>query len=130
MSSGDTIPNCLMSSGDRVPGTPYLTAWANSGKSGKELALRLMAIRQARLKPLALSVSGRKRMFNEKGVRNRTTAFLHQCARNGFLTLIRPQSSRACQCALLFTGAAGVAEKLYTASTAFKVACPNYGLAP
>ncbi len=26
--------------------------------------------------------------------------------------------------------AAGVAAKLYTASTAFKVACPNYGLAP
>ena len=26
-----------------VPGTPYLTAWANSGKSGRELALRLMA---------------------------------------------------------------------------------------
>ena len=55
-----------------VPGTPYLTAWANSGKSGKELALRLMAIRQARLEPLALIVSGRERMFNagEKGVRN------------------------------------------------------------
>src|SRR5271166_5630928 len=28
-----------------VPGTPYLTAWANSGKSGREQALRLMAIR-------------------------------------------------------------------------------------
>ena len=26
-----------------VPGTPLLTAWANSGKSGRELALRLMA---------------------------------------------------------------------------------------
>jgi len=45
-----------------VPGTPYLTAWANSGKSGRERALRLMAIRQARLEPLALSVSGRERM--------------------------------------------------------------------
>src|SRR5208337_4999252 len=64
MSSGDTIPNCLMSSGDRVPGKPYLTAWANSGNSGRELALRLMAIRQARLEPLALSVYGRERMFN------------------------------------------------------------------
>jgi hypothetical protein len=55
-SSGDTIRNCF-----RVPGTPYLTAWANSGKSGRarrERALRLMAIRQARLEPLALSASG------------------------------------------------------------------------
>src|SRR5271157_2402731 len=59
MSSRDTIPNCF-----GVPGTPYLTAWANSGKSGSEQALRLMAIRQARLEPLALSVSGRERMFN------------------------------------------------------------------
>src|SRR5271165_4334917 len=35
-----------------VPGTPYLTACANSGKSGRasrEQALRRMAIRQARL---------------------------------------------------------------------------------
>src|SRR5271157_150731 len=47
-----------------VPGTPYLIAWANSGKSGREQPLRLMAIRQARLEPLALSVSGRDRMFN------------------------------------------------------------------
>ena len=47
-----------------VPGTPYLTAWANSGKSGRELALRLMATRQARLEALALSASGRERMFN------------------------------------------------------------------
>ena len=30
-SSGDTIPNCL-----GVSGTPYLTAWANSGKSRRE----------------------------------------------------------------------------------------------
>jgi len=30
-----------------VPGTPYLTAWTNSGKSGREQALRLLAIRQA-----------------------------------------------------------------------------------
>jgi hypothetical protein len=28
-----------------VPGTPYLTAWANSGKSRREQELRLMAIR-------------------------------------------------------------------------------------
>jgi phosphohistidine phosphatase SixA len=58
-------PGCQSSGG--VPGTPYLSAWANSGKSGRasrEQALRLMAIRQARLEPLALSVSGRKRMFN------------------------------------------------------------------
>ena len=47
-----------------VPGTPYLTAWANSGKSGREQALRLMAIRRARLELLALSASGRERMFN------------------------------------------------------------------
>ena len=33
-------------------------------------------------------------------------------------------------CRSLFTGAAGVAEQLHTASTAFKVACLNYGLAP
>ena len=32
-----------------VPGTPYITAWANSGKSRRKRALRLMAIRQARL---------------------------------------------------------------------------------
>ena len=44
--------------------TPYLTAWANSGKSRREQALRLLAIRQTRLEPLALSVSGRERMFN------------------------------------------------------------------
>ena len=43
-----------------VPRTPYLTAWANSGKSGRERALRLMAIRQARLGPLASSASGRE----------------------------------------------------------------------
>ncbi len=45
--------------------TPYLTAWANSGKSGRasrEQALRRMAIRQARLEPLALSASGHERM--------------------------------------------------------------------
>jgi hypothetical protein len=48
-----------------VPETPYLTAWANSGKSGRKLALRLMAIPQARLEPLALSASGRERMFND-----------------------------------------------------------------
>ena len=46
-----------------VPGTPYLTGGANSGKSGRarrEEALRLMAIRQARLEPLALSASGHR----------------------------------------------------------------------
>src|SRR5271157_6294916 len=50
-----------------VPGTPYLTAWANSGKSGRatrEQALRLMGIRQARLEPLALRASGHERMAN------------------------------------------------------------------
>ena len=56
LSSGDTIPNCL------VPGTPYLTAWANSGKSRRERASRLMAIRQTRLERLALSASGHERM--------------------------------------------------------------------
>jgi len=48
-----------------VPGTPYLTAWANSGKSGRasrEQALHRMAIRQARLERLALSASGHERM--------------------------------------------------------------------
>ena len=50
-----------------VPGTPHLTAWANSGKSGRasgEQALRRMAIRQARLERLALSASGHERMVN------------------------------------------------------------------
>ena len=50
---------------DGVPGTPYLTAWANSGKSGRasrEQALRRMAIRQARLERLALSASGHESM--------------------------------------------------------------------
>ena len=50
-----------------VPGTPNLTAWANSGKSGRatrEQALRLMGIRQARLEPLAWSASGRERMVS------------------------------------------------------------------
>src|SRR5208283_5127799 len=45
----------------------YLTAWANSGKSGRanrEQALRHMASRQARLEPLALSASGHERMVN------------------------------------------------------------------
>src|SRR5208282_2681543 len=58
----------VWSSGDTgVPGTPYLTAWANSGKSGRarrEQALRLMAIRQAGLEPLALSDSGHERLVN------------------------------------------------------------------
>jgi len=48
-----------------VPGTPYLTAWANSGKSGRasrEQALRRMGIRQARLERLALSASGHESM--------------------------------------------------------------------
>ena len=31
---------------DVVPGTPYPTAWANSGKSRRKQALRLMAIRR------------------------------------------------------------------------------------
>src|SRR5271157_6058562 len=51
----------------RVPGTPCLTAWANSGKSGRariEQALRLMGIRPARLEPLALRASGHERMAN------------------------------------------------------------------
>ena len=50
----------------RVPAR-YLTAGANSGKSGRarrEEALRLIAIRQARLEPLALSASGHERMVN------------------------------------------------------------------
>ena len=48
-----------------VPGTPYLTAWANSGKSGRatrERALRLRAIRQARLEQPELSGSSQERM--------------------------------------------------------------------
>src|SRR5271157_4953141 len=47
-----------------VPGTPYLTAWANSRKSGRasrEQALRRMAS-GARLERLALSASGHERM--------------------------------------------------------------------
>src|SRR5271157_4360970 len=54
-------------SGYRVPGTPYLTAGANSGKSGRarrEQALRLMGMRPARLEPLALRASGHERMVN------------------------------------------------------------------
>ena len=50
-----------------VPGTPYLTAWANSGKSRRatgEQALRPMCIRQARLEPLARSASGHERTVN------------------------------------------------------------------
>ena len=50
-----------------VPRTPCLTAWANSGKSGRasrERALRRMAIRPARLEPLGLSAYGRERMVN------------------------------------------------------------------
>ncbi len=48
-------------------GAPYLTAGANSGKSGRarrEQALRLMGIRPARLEPLALRTSGHERMAN------------------------------------------------------------------
>ena len=30
-------------------------------------------------------------VFEEKGVRNRKTTFLHQCARNGFLTPYPPR---------------------------------------
>jgi len=37
------------------------------GEIRERLALRLMAIRQARLEPLALSVSGRERMVNGWG---------------------------------------------------------------
>src|SRR5208337_4249049 len=51
----------------RGPGTPCLTAWADSGKSGRatrERALRLMGIRQARLEPLAWSASGHERTVN------------------------------------------------------------------
>src|SRR5271157_2303444 len=51
----------------RVPGTPDLPAWANSGRSGRasrEQALRRMAIRQVRLERLALSASGYERVFN------------------------------------------------------------------
>jgi hypothetical protein len=54
-------------SGYRVPGTPYLTAGANSGKSGRarrEQALRLMGMRPARLEPLALRAPGHERMVN------------------------------------------------------------------
>jgi hypothetical protein len=50
---------------ERVPGTPYLAAWANPGKSGRarrERSLRLMAIRKAGLESLALSASGREIM--------------------------------------------------------------------
>ncbi len=48
-----------------VPGPPYLTAWANSGKSGgatREHALRLMAIWQARLEQPELSSSSQETM--------------------------------------------------------------------
>ena len=58
-----------------VPGTPYLTAWANSGKSGRELALRLMAIRQARLERLALSASGHERTVQRRRARTHGLIF-------------------------------------------------------
>src|SRR5271157_3368461 len=55
LNRSDPKASLVPASGTRhpgVPGTPYLTAWANSGKSGRasrERALRRMAIRQARL---------------------------------------------------------------------------------
>ena len=57
----------LRPSGVGVPGTPFLTAWANSGKSGRatrEQALRPMCIRQTRLEPLTWSASGHERTAN------------------------------------------------------------------
>ena len=50
-----------------VPGTPYLPAWANSGKSGRaseRTGIAPMAIRQVCLERLALSASGYERVFN------------------------------------------------------------------
>jgi len=52
-SSGDTIPNCLGELGE-IRG------------AGQGQALRLMAIRQARLEPLTLSASWHERMHGEK----------------------------------------------------------------
>ncbi len=49
----------------RVQGTPCLTAWADSGKSGRARrgqALRLIAIRQTRLEQPELSGSSQERM--------------------------------------------------------------------
>ena len=50
-SSGDTMPNCL-------------GEFREIRESNREQALRRMASRQARLEPLALSVSGHERMVN------------------------------------------------------------------
>ena len=50
-SSRDTIPNCL-------------GEFREIRESKERTGMRLMAIRQARLEPLALSVSGRDRMVN------------------------------------------------------------------
>src|SRR5208283_1277979 len=50
-----------------VPGTPYPTAWANSGKSRREQALRLMAFWQACLNKLGLSaLATRERSTGER----------------------------------------------------------------
>jgi len=69
-------PGCQSSSG--VPGTPYLTAWANTGKSGRasrEQALRRMAVRQARLERLALSALGHERMVKSPKAASREERF-------------------------------------------------------
>ena len=61
---------------DVVPGTPYLTAWANSGKSRREQELRLMAIRQARLNKLGLSaLATRERSTGERRRVERNKSF-------------------------------------------------------
>ena len=67
----------LRPSGVGVPGTPFLTAWANSGKSGRatrEQALRPMCIRQTRLEPLA---------WSPPATRERPTGERRRVGRNG-----------------------------------------------
>ena len=64
----DTSRSCAEFRGHhRVPGTAFLTAWADSEKSGRAWrgqALRFIAIRQARLKPLASGTAGQERTAN------------------------------------------------------------------
>ena len=66
MSSGssvDTIPNCFGSSGgsswDTIP-----NCLDELGEIRERTGIAADGLRQARLEPLALSVSGRERMFN------------------------------------------------------------------
>ena len=67
LAAGPALPGGIRTRRRGVPGTPYLTAWADSRKSRREQALRLMASRQARLKKLGLSaLATRERSTGER----------------------------------------------------------------